>query len=229
MQSEQGKLGHHRYAGRIILAASTLGVVFIGGLALGVAEENKLPDLACKSLTVRDQDGKPRVALLESGDIQVAGASIVVPVGTILPWHQALTKGTPLPLGWVRCDGPVKKGDEGWIPDSTIDLSRIPNLNGARRFLRGGKESGIDEEWSTALPKKKPLSVSIAHGGVHGHSIPGTDQGKPKDNGFQNGGDHRTFTINIGGGEHDHTASISGGDDETRPLNMSVIWIIRVK
>jgi len=57
------------------------------------------------------------------------------PVGTILTWISRTSgaeETADLPDGWVRCDG-------GTIPHPSIWAGKYtPNLNGEKRFLRGG-------------------------------------------------------------------------------------------
>lgn len=63
-----------------------------------------------------------------------------VPVGTIISWVMVVDKAgggvADLPKGWMRCDGSV-------IPDGIWKGKRVPNLNGDRRFLRGGSDENV--------------------------------------------------------------------------------------
>ena len=64
-----------------------------------------------------------------------------VPVGTILSWVLRVDNDggeiVDLPDGWMRCDGSV-------IPPGSIWTGKqVPNLNGERRFLRGGSDAKI--------------------------------------------------------------------------------------
>ena len=67
------------------------------------------------------------------------------PVGSIVAWVPHVDSGDPnenLPNGWVRCDGSV-------IPLPSIWAGRhSPDLNGKRKFLRGGQDatSALDME-----------------------------------------------------------------------------------
>ena len=60
------------------------------------------------------------------------------PVGSIVAWVPHVDSGDPnenLPNGWVRCDGSV-------IPLPSIWAGRhSPDLNGKRKFLRGGQDA----------------------------------------------------------------------------------------
>ena len=65
-----------------------------------------------------------------------------VPIGTIIAWVLKVDKGSDgnisdLPDGWMRCDGDV-------IPSKSIWAGqRVPDLNGERRFLRGGDDKDM--------------------------------------------------------------------------------------
>ena len=63
------------------------------------------------------------------------------PIGTILAWVSKLDKKgktADLPPGWVRCNGqPISNADSIWAN------LRVPDLNGERRFLRGGPDSSV--------------------------------------------------------------------------------------
>ena len=64
-----------------------------------------------------------------------------VPVGTILSWVLRVDNDggdiVDLPDGWMRCDGSV-------IPHGSIWTGKnVPNLNGERRFLRGGPDEDL--------------------------------------------------------------------------------------
>ena len=62
-----------------------------------------------------------------------------VPIGTIIAWTLKIDLDggnyISLPDGWVRCDGKP-------IPSNSIWAGRpTPNLNGEKRFLRGGVDN----------------------------------------------------------------------------------------
>jgi len=145
----------------------------------------------------------------------------VVPIGTIVAWTNHLA-GTPaLPAGWVRCDGQT-------LSDAASPLNGrvLPNLNGggsapngaATRgyFLRGHSSSGLfesDQGNTYAQIEQSNTNQGTTTGTV---SIPvnGSWSGWMRQWYQTTGGDSLRFR-NQGW--------------ETRPRNMSVIYIMRVK
>merc|ERR1712038_1380138 len=64
-----------------------------------------------------------------------------VPIGTILSWVVKVDKNggeiASLPDGWLRCDGST-------IPAGSIWTGKpLPDLNGEKRFLRGGSDDDV--------------------------------------------------------------------------------------
>ena len=91
----------------------------------------------------------------------------IVPVGTVTAWlgGQELS----LPDGWQKCDGSN-------IQTGPLAGSNTPNLNGERRFLRGGSPS---DAWTTEDDQMQDHQHSIADNG-HSHKDSGhthTDSG----------------------------------------------------
>lgn len=158
----------------------------------------------------------------DRGQVGPQGPAGNVPVGTILAWHKTPTGRTTPPNGWVECNGPLTRDNQA----TEFDETKIPDLNGGRKEPNEG--------WDTERPYGVPLFL---RGGLtsgefehdtykkHRHGLGNNASfiGKAK------GGDR---TISKGPGaskiidsQHDNHA----GEDETRPKNMSVVWIIRVK
>ncbi|MCP4134719.1 MAG: hypothetical protein GY754_27340 [bacterium] len=148
--------------------------------------------------------------------------SIIPPVGAIQAWHKNLTHTPVLPEGWAECNGaPVDD------PGSVYHGMNTPNLNGEGRFLRGSSGSGTLQEGATALP----VSGFTTNTDTHSHRY--TDPYVSGHSYKANGNGEGIFEYPTGNGgtttsdSHNHT--IQGGDSETRPVNMSVVWIIRIK
>ncbi|MCP4129738.1 MAG: tail fiber protein [bacterium] len=180
-----------------------------------------------------------RVAELES---EVASLKEVsAPVGSIQAWDKNLA-GTPeIPAGWVECDGQVVS-DAG----SVYDGLAVPDLNSGGRFLRGGAVSGNWQDDATAVN-----GLGIGSEGAHSHTsqtriwhrcntdaldnnycpnikITGSYRGDlyyfPNEMSY---GGYTDFNITTSSaGSHSHSLT---GDTETRPTNMSVVWIMRIK
>ena len=94
--------------------------------------------------------------------------------------------------------------------DSPIDGEVLPDLNGERRFLRGGNVAGAMEDDQI---------------GEHRHSY--------NDYYYSDTGDDNNFSTPTGDdvGQRLQAARTTGaaGGSETRPINMTVTWIIRIK
>jgi len=125
----------------------------------------------------------------------------IVPIGSIIAWHKSFTNTPSLPDGWVECNGQVLSD-----ADSVYNGQTIPDLNGDGRFLRGSSTSGTlqaDEFKShTHTVGMNNLDWPLAYTSVSG------------------------TTANPAAG----CALLSStGGSETRPINMAVVWVMRVK
>ncbi len=143
-----------------------------------------------------------------------------VPRGSIIAWHKSLT-GTPnLPDGWVECNGQTISDS-----DSVYNGQIVPNLNGQFQsyhsrgvFLRGGVSSGTfeDDQFQGHVhgDRVNSSTVQLAAGGAFG----GSDWTFPPNTSFPTGPP-----------VSDGTNGTPRTGMETRPVNMSVVWIIRIK
>ena len=157
-----------------------------------------------------------------------------VPIGTIIAWItrvEGVDDTVNLPDGWVRCDGST-------IPHPSIWAGKItPDLNNARRFLRGGTDAdqlkleedqlqdhihGVTDPGHSHPYIDKYVWLSED---IYGHQGPdGTDaKGNRWDYPDQCTTSSETTGISVTG----VTSSYRRGD-ETRPKNMNVIYIMRV-
>ena len=124
-----------------------------------------------------------------------------VPIGCIIGWHKDFCeKELALPGSWIECNGQTINDEKSIFHNETV-----PNLNGERRFLRGDNASGKIEE--DQLKKH-------TH---NGH--------------FQiTGGVIENVCWNLGARSSWCSGPVSEtGGDETRPKNMSVVWIMKIK
>lgn len=133
----------------------------------------------------------------------------ILPLGSIVAWHRDVAGDTTLPEGWVECDG--RALDSGSPLYSS--MKNIPNLNLDGLFLRGGRRSGN-------------LQVDAIRGHVHrmyrvnpGRYSKAIDPRGGADDNVANDGSEVVAV----------TGFQEGAEDETRPKNMSVIWIMKIK
>ena len=130
----------------------------------------------------------------------------IVPIGTIVAWHKSWD-GTPqLPDGWMECNGKKVKDSQ-----SPYDGKTLPNLNAAKgypsgRFLRGDKKSGINQEATQIYQQVK-----------YGHDVAYKDH---------DGDELMEKSVAY---EHGNNCEYKRKWFKVRPVNMSVVWIIRVK
>ncbi len=170
-------------------------------------------------------------------DVQLAA-----PVGTIVAWW-----GKTAPSGWAICAGQAFEKD--WNTKSLSELfgSKLPDLRGY--FLRGlsdpgigkvpspkrdsGRKLGSTQEWGTGLPKK---GFSTDTKGSHTHDVDIVREHETYQQRIEGGlsgaiGTTRPMTVRTfrtdAAGSHSH--KVTGGDVETRPMNVAVNWIVRVR
>jgi hypothetical protein len=148
------------------------------------------------------------VAKLESNiNSQVSN---IIPVGTIVAWHKNISRTPVLPVGWVECNGQILSDSE-----SVYNGNKIPDLNSTGRFLRGSSTSGIMQEMDW-----KSFSVYSEYNQKYQHD----NLFIPK-NGFSTPGMYAgSWGVGVSNGLH-----FSFDNSEIRPINMSVVWIIKVK
>ena len=157
--------------------------------------------------------------------------------------------GTVAPAGWLLCNGDTVPNGNGTVQGQNGDFSALfallgttyggagilPDLRG--QFLRGfneqgaagpdaGRVFGSNQDAGTA-PPTTPFTATTNNAGNHDHSY-ATNQGT---GGGQGGGGADTGSRNgttnqAGGHTHDLTFT-GGGDDETRPVNIAMLAIIK--
>ena len=155
---------------------------------------------------------------------------ISVPVGGIIGWHKSFANVPALPASgkWVECNGQVL-ADAG----SPLNGQTIPNLNGAAggadspghtakvaMFLRGGVTSGTGQQ--DAFQGHWHVLNSRLYGGSiagYGGSSATTTQTPDSDPTY----------MSVGNAKSDGTNGTPRTASETRPSNMAIVWIMRVK
>lgn len=176
--------------------------------------------------------------------IKADAGPMLVPPGTICAWSGAVPDKQSWRTYWRPCDGgTVEFSEDLWSvlrglygnPDAEKVLHiKLPDFRG--HFLRGsGGQSfalGVSQESGTALPRKSFVTGG-ENDGHHQHAFTGFGMNTSKGDGggvsfnghFQFAGDNASRFLGHGG--HSHT--ITGGDDETRPVNFAVHWVIRIQ
>jgi hypothetical protein len=150
---------------------------------------------------------------------QNQGFLSTLPIGVIIGWHRDLSPDKYVPLlppGWVECNGdPIK------VEGSPFYGQNTPNLNGGGRFLRGAATSGTLQD---------DAFQGHHHGGLRWASTQQVGAGATGDSQLSLGAPHSGLNKTTGpepdnmpGNNMPRTAN------ETRPINMSVIWIMKVK
>ena len=155
-------------------------------------------------------DLEARLAALEA---RVTAVESFLPIGTIVAWHRDLVEEAPpdLPEGWMRCDGQLVEDLE-----SPFEGRLLPDLNGEGRFLRGSDHSGDVQSDSFKSHSHVSGAIYNVTDYAYGYTtFSGYYDGPAVSNPYTQS-KHSPYTGSVGG-------------DETRPKNMSVIWIIRVK
>lgn len=101
--------------------------------------------------------------------------------------------------------------NQHYVEDAVVDLSQIPNLNGKGRFLGGGSVSGKEEDH---------MLQDHVHGQSGGSILAAVSIGRRY-------ADCQLTVKNTG--LLTTIPKLGSHGTETRPINMSVVWIIRVK
>lgn len=127
---------------------------------------------------------------------------IMTPIGSIIAWHKNFANTPALPVGWLECNGQVIND-----PQSPFNGQTLPDLNGDKRFLRGNATSGTEQADEFKSHSHQISSVSdVNRGGIyHGCTAYPWPGYEPK------------------------TGTYDTGGTETRPINMAVVWIMRIK
>lgn len=139
----------------------------------------------------------------------------VTPVGGIIAWHKNFPNTPSLPTQFAECNGQVISDSE-----SLYDGQTLPDLNGDARFLRGGSVSGIPQA-DAFQDHGHDLYLRSNFGASGG----GRDVGQEGANANQlmTTNDYVRDPIQI------NSNGVPRVDNETRPVNMSVVWIMRIK
>lgn len=154
-----------------------------------------------------------------------------VPVGAIVAWHKTLGAST-LPGSFVECSGQT-------INDvaSPYNGLTIPDLNGSARFLRGGTSSGALQDDAFQGHKHTLNAGQTIHllNYVHpagSFELFGADQRACTGAGGCSSGYYDVYNIVSPSIDNSPSEGAHGAPrfaTETRPRNMSVVWVMRIK
>ena len=178
-----------------------------------------------------------------------------MPVGSIIAWIMRIDGNggnvTQIPPGWIRCDGVI-------ITEGLWEGKLAPDLNGDRRFLRGGGDADVltfeDDQMPSHTHSASSSSSSTSTSSVHatvndpGHyhyyydkyQIDGSsisdnshDQAWPTDHRRSTESSRTGISVDVNvdvstSTRTTTTISNSGSGDETRVKNMGVVWIMRI-
>jgi len=176
----------------------------------------------------------------------------LAPVGSISAWVTKPSsdgEAVDLPDGWVRCDGST-------IPQPSIWAGRTtPDLNGEKRFLRGGADGEVlvleddqlqNHEHEVFDPGHKHGVTDPGHTHMYDDKYPNYDaneEGHPGPGPGDTEHDrfdksHNSISVSATTGLHVdytttglHVKGVSSSyrkGSETRPKNMSVIYIMKI-
>lgn len=195
--------------------------LFIGALIASPPNSFAPGDLVSSSqinanfvdLDTRATSAETRLSAIES--------NLLAPVGSIVGWHKNIGGAGTIPAGWLECNGQTVLD-----ANSPLNGTALPDLNGGTYFLRGAATSGAFQSDSFRSHNHSfftSQNMGPGHNPITGYcGLHATDR--------INGcgawsGEGGTWVNNGLLGE----IIQSTGGGETRPLNMSVVWIMRIK
>ena len=165
----------------------------------------------------------PQATLDVNGSIAGFG---VVPLGSIIAWHKNIGSTLlDIPDGWLECNGQPLPADSPL--KTTYGATNTPALNNASsgyaggQFLRGGMNSGVFQD-GTAIPIiAEFVDTAIFIGNQNAGPAPFSDADWVIDSSPPG---RRQIGIGSNSPQNPRPRAV-----RTRPTNMSVVWIMRVK
>ncbi len=221
--------------GSISIWASALRQVEVYGgrfkVVLGEAPDAQIPDEAFSRNTLYVRVQVADVWLAKRQRIMAVPfahrAALDAPIGSILAWHKNFASTPPLPDGWAECNGQTVSD-----VDSPYSGQNLPNLNGEARFLRGATSSGTLQ--NDQLQAHKHTDSGHSHLFTRPRWFSNeTTSGDSMFYGQTGAADNHDSWTNTGQAQIGDPVTSSGGSvrygSETRPSNMSVVWIMKIK
>ena len=164
----------------------------------------------------------------------LSGTPYQIPIGGVIPWFKSLGGCPALPYGWAECDGSI-------INDvlSPLNGSTLPNINGSGYFVRGAATSGTiqasqnlahihtltDDGTSPIVHVHKNGDISVS---MLGYTIDGSGNPTTIGGAGANGYDGIAAFVNVSD-LSPHMSAVSSGGAESRPINISAVFIMRIK
>lgn len=207
------KIGAIRGLGALLILLPGFSLTFVAAQQIATFTSGQV--VSASDINTNFANIKTSIANINTGIATLtSGTALKPPIGSIIAWHKSAPGVPSLPDGWMECDGST-------VIDSSSPLNGIPlpDLNVSTRFLRGGSVSGSPQAQSLQSHAHDLLATTDFSGtgspGVGHCAIQTTDR----------------VDGCVGSAP---SATVSGlifadGGVETRPINMSVVWIIRVK
>lgn len=218
--NESGKTLYAKW--RIVNGTYDLIATTVSGNNFGTYVDNETVKSKLAALPAADVSYDNTSSGLTAIDVQDAideVYSMVCPVGGIIAWHKSFANTPTLPANFLECNGQVISD-----ANSVYNGQTLPDLNGDGRFLRGDSISGPEQADASQghLHAMSGASVSGTNGLRDAASAGTPWQGVAK--GPVAGG-----RIAVDGPVSDGVNGTPRTASETRPVNMSVVWIIRIK
>jgi microcystin-dependent protein len=208
------------------------GIFYLGGL------NTRITDINPKAIQAQVDEGIQQIKSAADSKINY------VPVGSIVAFAGPKAN---IPKGWMLCNGAkIHKGKMGYeelrqaigytyggsVQDEYLML---PNFNGL--FLRGidltgnidkggTRKVGNIQRDSTSLPNH-PFKTNKDGNQKHNYSSNDMAANRGGKDGYWYSSQTPRSPRTTGDASHIHTISV-GGDEETRPVNGAIFWIIKI-
>jgi hypothetical protein len=156
--------------------------------------------------------------------------NIEVPVGCIMAWHKSLFTSTPtLQSNFVECNGQTLNDAE-----SPLNGKIIPNLNGVASGVGINNVTGKPGVYLRGAETSGTGSDDQMQGHYHYRNPTGTQEWTPTTTagsqyGFPSGAYVIGSAVTTGSPVSDGTNGGPRVGTETKPVTMTVVWIMRIK
>lgn len=141
-------------------------------------------------------------------------------IGDIKPWHKNFNGGAlSLPWGWRAMDGTTISDSESPFNGATFE-----DLNGDARFLRGAATSGTEQ--ADAMQR---ITGDLFFQQTNGEGTGAFSNGSIESSLRPANGTNGCRRVSFDSANSTSPNAAKTSDTETRPINMSVVWIIKIK